>query len=95
MCVCVCSMERVEEEAVRQDREHQHQGKQLVVVQALGQVLQVVDQVVAEFQAVWYHQAVVVAVGVHRAVRESKLDMNQRHCLSLVQRLQETLGKIS
>lgn len=88
-------MESLEEEAVRQDREHQHQGKQLVVVQAHGQVQQG-DQVVAEVQVVWYHQAgVAVGTGVHRAVRESNLDMNQRLCLSLVQRLQETLGKIS
>lgn len=89
-------METPKDQTVPQDTEHPLLEK-LLLLQALGQVLQV-DQAKAELQVVWFHQAVVVAVAVVMAVprlaRESKLDMNPRLCLSLVQRLQETLGKI-
>lgn len=89
-------METPKDQTVPQDTEHPLLGK-LLLLQALGQVLQV-DQAKAELQVVWFHQVAVVAVAVVMAVprlaRESKLDMNPRLCLSLVQRLQETLGKI-
>lgn len=91
-------MEIPKDQTVPQDTEQPLLLEKLLLLQAPGQVLQA-DQAKAELQAVWYHQAAVVAavvaLAVPRLVRESKLDMNPRLCLSLAQQLQETLEKIN